>query len=540
MNFQQLSNLQYWTSLFASPWTIAINLIDILIVAYILYHFTKAIAGTKIMILVRGVLVFILVQILANMIGLTTISWLINQIITYGVIAAVVIFSPEIRTGLERLGRATDFFSNAPISAEEQMIRAFVKSVEYMSPRKIGALVAIQRVRTLQEYISTGIPLDAKISAELLINIFIPNTPLHDGAVIIKEERIAVTSAYLPLTKNTGISKEFGTRHRAAIGLSEVSDALTFVVSEETGGISITYNGSFKHNLTLDEFETELREILLPKEEAGLSFKERLLGGWKHEKNSLYIISSLFFACVLFVYATATNFQNSISARQVKTETYTNTVTNVPIDIRYNSDEYFISGFASEVSVVLTGANRLSLASEMQESTRKFKVTADLTDASVGTIEVPLSIEDLPNGLTAVATPQKITVKIGKKAQKDKVKVVPEIDPSQIDSRVQIENVTVSDEEVSITSDQETLDRIDKIIAVLPTSEHITGNYSGSVPLQAIDRNGVVLPTVITPFDTTMKVTTKPAAPSSSTSNSTTSSSSETSSSTKATSSKTN
>lgn len=540
MNFQQLSNLQYWTSLFASPWTIAINLIDILIVAYILYHFTKAIAGTKIMILVRGVLVFILAQILANMIGLTTISWLINQIITYGVIAAVVIFSPEIRTGLERLGRATDFFSHAPISAEEQMIRAFVKSVEYMSPRKIGALVAIQRVRTLQEYISTGIPLDAKISAELLINIFIPNTPLHDGAVIIKEERIAVTSAYLPLTKNTGISKEFGTRHRAAIGLSEVSDALTFVVSEETGGISITYNGRFKHNLTLDEFETELREILLPKEEAGLSFKERLLGGWKHEKNSLYIISSLFFACVLFVYATATNFQNSTSARQVKTETYTNTVTNVPIDIRYNSDEYFISGFASEVSVVLTGANRLSLASEMQESTRKFKVTADLTDASVGTIEVPLSIEDLPNGLTAVATPQKITVKIGKKAQKDKVKVVPEIDPSQIDSRVQIENVTVSDEEVSITSDQETLDRIDKIIAVLPTSEHITGNYSGSVPLQAIDRNGVVLPTVITPFDTTMKVTTKPAAPSSSTSNSTTSSSSETSSSTKATSSKTN
>ncbi|ETE00900.1 ABC transporter permease [Streptococcus pseudopneumoniae 5247] len=540
MNFQQLSNLQYWTSLFASPWTIAINLIDILIVAYILYHFTKAIAGTKIMILVRGVLVFILAQIFANMIGLTTISWLINQIITYGVIAAVVIFSPEIRTGLERLGRATDFFSNAPISAEEQMIRAFVKSVEYMSPRKIGALVAIQRVRTLQEYISTGIPLDAKISAELLINIFIPNTPLHDGAVIIKEERIAVTSAYLPLTKNTGISKEFGTRHRAAIGLSEVSDALTFVVSEETGGISITYNGRFKHNLTLDEFETELREILLPKEEAGLSFKERLLGGWKHEKNSLYIISSLFFACVLFVYATATNFQNSTSARQVKTETYTNTVTNVPIDIRYNSDEYFISGFASEVSVVLTGANRLSLASEMQESTRKFKVTADLTDASVGTIEVPLSIEDLPNGLTAVATPQKITVKIGKKAQKDKVKVVPEIDPSQIDSRVQIENVTVSDEEVSITSDQETLDRIDKIIAVLPTSEHITGNYSGSVPLQAIDRNGVVLPTVITPFDTTMKVTTKPAAPSSSTSNSTTSSSSETSSSTKATSSKTN
>ena len=236
------------------------------------------------MVLVRGVLIFILAQILSNMIGLTTISWLINQIITYGVIAAVVIFSPEIRTGLERLGRATDFFSNTPISAEEQMIRAFVKSVEYMSPRKIGALVAVQRVRTLQEYISTGIPLDANISAELLINIFIPNTPLHDGAVIIREDRIAVTSAYLPLTENTEISKEFGTRHRAAIGLSEVSDALTFVVSEETGGISITYNGVFKHDLTLEEFESELRRILLPTSEEKHGLKERLLGGLKHEK----------------------------------------------------------------------------------------------------------------------------------------------------------------------------------------------------------------------------------------------------------------
>ena len=139
----------------------------------------------------------------------------------------MVIFSPEIRTGLERLGRATDFFSNAPISAEEQMVRAFVKSVEYMSPRKIGALVVVQRVRTLQEYISTGIPLDAKISAELPYQYFHSQYSLvHDGAVIIKEDRIAVTSAYLPLTEDTRISKEFGTRLGRRLVLSEVSDAL--------------------------------------------------------------------------------------------------------------------------------------------------------------------------------------------------------------------------------------------------------------------------------------------------------------------------
>lgn len=286
MNFQQLSNLQYWSSLFSSPWSIVINIIDIALVAWILFYFTKAIAGTKIMILVRGVLIFVLAQILANAIGLTTVSWLINQVITYGVIAAVVIFTPEIRTGLERLGRATDLFSTAPISSEEKMVQAFVKAVNYMSPRKIGALVAIQVSRTLQEYIATGIPLDADVSGELLINIFIPNTPLHDGAVIVRDNKIAVSCAYLPLTENTGISKEFGTRHRAAIGLSEVSDALTFVVSEETGGISITHNGVFKHDLTLEEFEAELRKVLISDEQPKSPFKNRVLGGgWKHEKS---------------------------------------------------------------------------------------------------------------------------------------------------------------------------------------------------------------------------------------------------------------
>ncbi len=279
MNFQQLSNLQYWSSLFGSPWSILINIIDIALVAWILYFFTKAVAGTKIMILLRGVFLFVLGQIIANVLGLATISWLINQVITYGVIAAVVIFAPEIRTGLERLGRATDLFSATPMSSEEKLIQASVKAVEYMSPRKIGALVAIQGSRTLQEYISTGIPLDADVSGELLINIFIPNTPLHDGAVIIRDNKIAVSCAYLPLTENSRISKEFGTRHRAAIGLSEVSDAFTFVVSEETGGISITHNGVFKHDLSLQEFEEELRKVLVPDQPDKKGWHQRILGG---------------------------------------------------------------------------------------------------------------------------------------------------------------------------------------------------------------------------------------------------------------------
>ena len=221
------------------------------------------------------------------------------------------------------------------------------------------------------------------------------------------------------------------------------------------------------------------------------------------KRNSLYIISSLLFACVLFIYATSINYQNNTNARQTKTETYTNTVVNVPIDIQYDSEQYFISGFSSEVTVFLTGSNRVALASEMQESTRKFKVTADLTQATEGTIEVPLTIENLPSGLTAVATPQKITVKIGKKVTRDNVPVVPQIDSSQIDERIIIERVTVSDEKVSVT-------------------------------LQAVDKTGAVLPTVITPFETTMKVTTKAVRATSSTTSTSNGSSTENSSTTAA------
>lgn len=281
MNIQQLTNIQYWESIFSSPWAIFINIFDVVLVSWILYYFIRAIVGTKIMILVRGVLLFVFAQVLASALGLRTISWLMNQVITYGVIAAVIIFAPEIRTLLEKLGRATIFTTNQ-VTTEDKLIQAFVKSVEYMSPRKIGALVTIEGSRTLQEYIATGIPLDADISSELLINIFIPNTPLHDGAVIVKNNKIAVSCAYLPLSESTSIPKEFGTRHRAAIGVSEVSDAFTFIVSEETGAISITHNGEFLHDLTIDEFESELKKVLAGKEsEEKESFFYRLSGGKK-------------------------------------------------------------------------------------------------------------------------------------------------------------------------------------------------------------------------------------------------------------------
>ncbi|HEM2777380.1 TPA: TIGR00159 family protein [Streptococcus suis] len=283
LNLNQLLDTGYWSSLIASPWTALLHLIDISIVVYLIYNFSKSIAGTKIMTLIRGVFLFIIFQIIASLFGLQTIAWLINQVITYGVIAAVVIFAPELRAMLEKLGRTTQIFGANTVSAEEKLIVAFLKSVAYMSPRKIGALVAVEQAQTLQEYRATGIPLNADISQELLINIFIPNTPLHDGAVIVKEDKVAVACAYLPLSESAGISKEFGTRHRAAIGLSEVSDAFVFIVSEETGSISIARNGIFKHDLTLDEFEAELRATFISENVEKKPIWKRL-GGGKHER----------------------------------------------------------------------------------------------------------------------------------------------------------------------------------------------------------------------------------------------------------------
>lgn len=280
MSFFSQFDARFWQSLFDNPLTILVNLLDVAIVAYLIYRFIKVLAGTKIMSLVQGIILFIILKLLAEFIGLTTITYLMNQIITYGVIAGVVIFAPEIRLGLEKFGKTTQLFTpgSSVLTDEEKLIDALVKSVAYMSPRKIGALISIQGTQTLREYINTGISLNADVSSQLLINTFIPNTPLHDGAVIIRGKKIAAACCYLPLTESTAISKEFGTRHRAAIGLSEHSDALTIVVSEETGSLSVTHNGRFQHDLSNESFELILREILLSDAVKTPSWKERLFG----------------------------------------------------------------------------------------------------------------------------------------------------------------------------------------------------------------------------------------------------------------------
>ncbi|GAA2963158.1 diadenylate cyclase CdaA [Lactobacillus kefiranofaciens subsp. kefirgranum] len=270
------SNLLTWNNLSI--------VLDVLIIWYLVYRLIMLIRGTKAVQLAKGIVFIFIVRIIAGLLQLHALTYIVDQIVSWAVIGIIVIFQPEIRRGLERLGR-TPFFNGHGESAHAQsvkMVQELDKAIQYMSKRRIGALITIQQDTGLDDYIETGIKLDADITGELLINIFIPNTPLHDGAVIINNNRIAVAAAYLPLSDNTMIPKRLGTRHRAAVGISEVTDAVTIVVSEETGGVTITRNGRFLVDLSRDEYLKYLNAQLVPKEEKKLPWIRRVVNRvWK-------------------------------------------------------------------------------------------------------------------------------------------------------------------------------------------------------------------------------------------------------------------
>lgn len=260
-------------------WQNLMNVLDILIVWYIIYRLIMLVKGTKAVQLVKGISLIILIRIVAGFLKLHTLTYFVDQVLSWSVIGIIVIFQPEIRRGLEHLGRSPIFggSTGGAKKSSEHMIHELDKAIQYMSKRRIGALITIQQSTGLEDYIETGISLDADISGELLINIFIPNTPLHDGAVIISDNKIAVASAYLPLSDNTMIPKKLGTRHRAAVGISEVTDAITIVVSEETGGVTITRNSQFMLDLTREEYLKYLTAQLVPEEKVKPKWYQRIL-----------------------------------------------------------------------------------------------------------------------------------------------------------------------------------------------------------------------------------------------------------------------
>lgn len=265
-------------------WDYVVNLLDIFLVWFLIYKIFNIIRGTKAVQLLKGIFVIVVVRSLSSLLGLNTLGWLMEQVMTWGVLAILIIFQPELRRALEQLGRGSLFSRNNMPEEDEQehLVEEIVKASAYMAKRRIGALISIEKGTGLSDYIETGIPLGSHITSELLINIFIPNTPLHDGAVILQDNRVAAAACYLPLSESPFISKELGTRHRAAIGISEVTDCLTIVVSEETGSISLTKNGELYRNLDQDAFkEMLINELVLNKNKPTSSG----ILSWRGKKN---------------------------------------------------------------------------------------------------------------------------------------------------------------------------------------------------------------------------------------------------------------
>lgn len=242
------------------------DVIDILIVAYIIYRLMKLLKDTSAARLAKGVIWLLLIFLVATLAGLNTISFILRNSLGLGVTAAIVIFQPELRRLLERLGKGN--FSSLLVSANdpaavEAAINATVKACSDMSKSKTGVLIVFERKERLGEIVSTGTVMDAEPSPELLKNIFFKNSPLHDGALIMREGRICAAGCVLPLSGNQNLSRDLGTRHRAAVGMSESSDSVLVVVSEETGAISVAIGGMLKRHLSPEVLRKVLEAELI-------------------------------------------------------------------------------------------------------------------------------------------------------------------------------------------------------------------------------------------------------------------------------------
>lgn len=263
------------------------DVIDILIVAYILYRLLGLIKETRAQQLFRGVLLIVAIFLASEMFDLSLLNWLLTRLITVGLIGVIILFQPEIRRGLEQIGRRGLITSQFRDIGKEELyatVHKLVDAVDDFSSTRTGALIAIERETMLSDIIETGVIVDAEISVRLLGNLFYEGSPLHDGAVIIRGVRIHAASCVLPLTNRTSIGKNLGTRHRAGVGLSEVSDAFVIIVSEETGAISVARNGTLRRFLDLKTLEKMLLDVYLPSGNDNDSFISRILRGGKKDE----------------------------------------------------------------------------------------------------------------------------------------------------------------------------------------------------------------------------------------------------------------
>ena len=268
------------------------DIAEIIILSFLLYHILVCVKNTRAWSLLKGILVIAAFVLLAAYFEMNTILWIVNNMFSVAVTAIIVILQPELRKAVEELGRKNLISSIMPFELgrnpgegrfSDKTINEIAKACVEMGKVKTGALIVVQQDQALDEYERTGIDVDGIVTSQLLINIFEHNTPLHDGAVIVRGDRITAATCYLPLSDNMSLSKELGTRHRAGVGISEVTDSLTVIVSEETGKISVAFGGKLERNLSGEELKEKLKTIQNKPEEEN---RKRILwkGRFKGEK----------------------------------------------------------------------------------------------------------------------------------------------------------------------------------------------------------------------------------------------------------------
>ena len=262
-NFYKDNIVEYIKSLQTNPFELVTLIIDLAIVIFLLYSFFKIVRGSRAWQLIKGIAFVVIATWISGLLNLKILNWILTGIMNLGVIAIIVIFQPELRRALEQLGtnKFTQFFGidkDLATKTKEDIYKVVIAATE-LSKTKTGALIVMERDIKIQDIIATGIPMDAEVSPQLLVNIFEPNTPLHDGAVVISANKIASAACVLPLADDKDISKDLGTRHRAALGISTESDSIVVIVSEETGKISVAKDGT----LIADVREDVLKKILI-------------------------------------------------------------------------------------------------------------------------------------------------------------------------------------------------------------------------------------------------------------------------------------
>ncbi len=264
-----VTSLKEYIHVISFPKVSVIDILEIVILAFVIYHVALWIKNTRAWTLLKGIIVLLTCYVISYILGMNVIVWIFERTISIGITALMIVFQPELRRALEELGQKKivstlipfDDTRNQNERFSDRSINEIVKATVEMAKVKTGALIILEKDIDLSEYERTGIKLDSTISSQLLINIFEHNTPLHDGAVIIRGDRIVSATCYLPLSDNMGLSKELGTRHRAGVGISEVTDSLTIIVSEETGKISVAVGGKLLRNIDGELLKKKLAEM---------------------------------------------------------------------------------------------------------------------------------------------------------------------------------------------------------------------------------------------------------------------------------------